>query len=396
MLVLRKSFVVGACAALLVAGASTARAETITVNSTLDRPDADLQDGVCDADLGTAGLQCTLRAAIQHANATAGTHVIVVPAGRYRLTIRGSGENAGATGDLDITGNVSVQGAGASSTVIDCAKAKDRAFDVRSSAVATISGFTITRGTAPSSESGGGIRDLGDVTVSDCVISKCRAGDDAGGFDIQSGSGTLERVWITKCRARDDGGAIDVDGGSLFLDSCTLSKCFASSEGGGIENSSVSVAMVNCTVSSNKANLNAGGISVEEAGSFFLTNCTVAFNRAKKAGGISIADEAFGANLCSVTSSIVAFNRGGNADKALVSNGGNIDSEDTCGFDHPRTNPKLSRLAANGALAPSHAIGATSPANGIADCTEGLTVDQRGAPRGNTCDAGSYEYNDAP
>jgi CSLREA domain-containing protein len=46
------------------------------VNTTGDEPDADLSDGVCDADLSTDGEQCTLRAAIQEANNRAGEDTI--------------------------------------------------------------------------------------------------------------------------------------------------------------------------------------------------------------------------------------------------------------------------------------------------------------------------------
>lgn len=42
---------------------------TYVVNRASDQPDADLDDDACDADLGAAGLQCTLRAAIQQSNA---------------------------------------------------------------------------------------------------------------------------------------------------------------------------------------------------------------------------------------------------------------------------------------------------------------------------------------
>ncbi|MDQ6622819.1 MAG: DUF5050 domain-containing protein [Verrucomicrobiota bacterium] len=49
-------------------------AETLplVVNTTGDEPDADPNDGVCDVDLNKPGKQCTLRAAIQVANATLG------------------------------------------------------------------------------------------------------------------------------------------------------------------------------------------------------------------------------------------------------------------------------------------------------------------------------------
>jgi CSLREA domain-containing protein len=67
-------------AAMLIAGtvaAGSARAATtFTVNSTADTPDASLAGAACDTDLFTGGDQCTLRAAIQQANATAGADTI--------------------------------------------------------------------------------------------------------------------------------------------------------------------------------------------------------------------------------------------------------------------------------------------------------------------------------
>lgn len=60
-------------ALLLAAGGSAFAAlpnPPFTVNSTGDQADADLGDPVCDAILGVPGRQCTLRAAIQEANAT--------------------------------------------------------------------------------------------------------------------------------------------------------------------------------------------------------------------------------------------------------------------------------------------------------------------------------------
>jgi titin len=47
-----------------------------TVNEDGDQNDANTGDGVCDVDLGTAGLQCTLRAAIEQANASNGPDLI--------------------------------------------------------------------------------------------------------------------------------------------------------------------------------------------------------------------------------------------------------------------------------------------------------------------------------
>src|SRR5512139_933240 len=84
----------------IVATAVPGEAVNFPVDSTADDVDAAPGDGLC----ATAGGACTLRAAIQEANAKAGDDTIDVPAGTYILSIAGAGENSGASGDLDISG----------------------------------------------------------------------------------------------------------------------------------------------------------------------------------------------------------------------------------------------------------------------------------------------------
>jgi hypothetical protein len=55
---------------------------------------------------------CTLRAAIQETNALPGADTINLPSGNFLLSIAGQGENAAASGDLDITDNLTIVGAG--------------------------------------------------------------------------------------------------------------------------------------------------------------------------------------------------------------------------------------------------------------------------------------------
>src|SRR5438552_177020 len=100
------------------------RATPFLVNSTDDAPDAIPGDGICAKLTGV----CTLRAAIMEANMLPGTDTVTLPAGIYRLTIPGAGEDLGATGDLDILDDLFLIGAGASSTVID-AGGLDRVID---------------------------------------------------------------------------------------------------------------------------------------------------------------------------------------------------------------------------------------------------------------------------
>src|SRR5437762_940078 len=65
----------------------------------------------------TDGVAGSLRAAIIAANANAGPDIVTVPAGTYTLTITGANEDACATGDLDITGALTITGAGAGTTI---------------------------------------------------------------------------------------------------------------------------------------------------------------------------------------------------------------------------------------------------------------------------------------
>ena len=99
---------------------------TFTVNSTSDAVAATPGDGTAL----TSGGTITLRSAIQEALADGNTKdLIKVPAGTYTLTIAGKSENAAATGDLDLKGNLTIKGAGQGSTIIN-ANGIDRAFHI--------------------------------------------------------------------------------------------------------------------------------------------------------------------------------------------------------------------------------------------------------------------------
>src|SRR5262245_30485911 len=102
------------CGVLLAAVAQPALARqpdagVLQANSIADTPDADLSawrsatsDGVC-----------TLRAAIMQANADAGPLTIELSAGVYTLTIANDDPaNDQAVRDLDITGGLTLHGAG--------------------------------------------------------------------------------------------------------------------------------------------------------------------------------------------------------------------------------------------------------------------------------------------
>src|SRR5262245_10633664 len=112
------------CLAILVFWLVTgtyAQAATFTVNSPSDANGAaPLDDGICATAYtnGVANGVCTLRAAIQEANTLSGTDQIILPAlpapNAYVLTL---------TAELVITGNLTITGGGASTTIIDGNKA---------------------------------------------------------------------------------------------------------------------------------------------------------------------------------------------------------------------------------------------------------------------------------
>ena len=101
---------------------------TFKVNTTLDTVAVNLKTGK------DATGHISLRSAIQAANAKPNSDTIILPKGTFTLTIPGANEDADATGDLDINGNVTIKGKNASSTIID-GNNLDRVFQVLSGKV---------------------------------------------------------------------------------------------------------------------------------------------------------------------------------------------------------------------------------------------------------------------
>jgi CSLREA domain-containing protein len=111
---------------------------TFAVVTTTDAVDNNIGDGAC---LSTNGA-CTLRAAIQEANAQYAAHggfyTITVPGAvsfffpprAYFLTLIGSGEDNAATGDLDIKSNLSIYSSNGRPALINAASLGDRVFQI--------------------------------------------------------------------------------------------------------------------------------------------------------------------------------------------------------------------------------------------------------------------------
>ena len=141
-------------------------AQNFVINSTIDAVDSNPGNGICDDGLGN----CPLRAAIQESNALGGAHTITLPAGIYTLTIGGVGENASATGDLDVTSNITINGATPSSSIIDV-NSIDRGFHLLSTGQLTILNITIKNGNTLR-DHGGGILNQGTLFINYCHITE--------------------------------------------------------------------------------------------------------------------------------------------------------------------------------------------------------------------------------
>jgi len=344
---------------------ATAQAQNFTVNNTSDAVDVTPGNGIC----ADASGNCTLRAAIQEANLLAGADTITLPAGLFQLALTGPGEEAAATGDLDITSDLTITGAGATSTIID-GGGLDRVLDIAPNGApvsVTINSLAIQNGTA-SGAPGGAIRvNLGTVVLNDCRLNS---------NDTDA-----------------NGGAIN-NAGNLTLNRCTLSANTASGNGGGLYNAAT-LALNNTTLSGNSATSLGGGLY--NATTATALHATFALNGATSGGGL------YNAGSATLKSTLFDANTGGNCSGIIGSNGNNLDSGTSCAFgaagDLSNINPLLGALADNGGPTATHALSAGSPAIDAADNTGCPATDQRGVVRpvdgnGDTvavCDIGAYE-----
>jgi len=240
-------------------------ATTITVTTTQDELNSDGD--------------CSLREAIQAANSDgpvdacpggSGTDVITVPAGTYFLSISGA-DDANATGDLDITADLSINGAGAASTFIDGADL-DRVFDVPDflGVIVEMTGLTIQNGSAGG---GVGIRNGhgGTLMLETSTVSGNTGTGDALGAIFNDGSATLNNSTVT-----GNMGTGVFTRGTLILNSSTVSDGI----GIGIHNQGTAT-LNNSTVGGNTAS--AGGAAIFNQGTLELNYSMVSGN---SGGGI--------------------------------------------------------------------------------------------------------------
>ena len=286
---------------------------TFVVDSTLDTVDANPGDGVAADAMG----RVTLRAAVQEANASGGADSITLPAGIYFLSRFGNAEQTATTGDLDITGDLTITGAGADLTDLD-GFGQDRVFDILAGATVTISGVKIHGGAANNAqEDGGGIRNQGMLTLQDVNLSNNTAAG-GGGAIFSFGSGSTLTISNSKLDSNSANGPLG--GGAIFNGSVTtitgsmLSNNASASNGGAISNlGNISLTLTESTVKGNNATTGKGG-GIYNSSAVAIVRSTISGNLASDGGGLanvnfSVATSA--SLLLATLSGNSASNRGG-------------------------------------------------------------------------------------
>jgi CSLREA domain-containing protein len=296
---------VAVVAAALVAGATTAHADTFTVNSTADAVDAAPGNGLC----ATASGACTLRAAVQEANAHAGPDIIMLPAGLFLLSLTGSGEDLAATGDLDVTEDLEVSGAGVEATIIDGLHS-DRIFTatnnfalrdvtLRNGAESTGGGiFSGGPGTrtlervrfeGDLASGGGGIAQLsGDLVVTDSSFAGNASGSAGGGIAlVGSGALTITNTSFVSNQtfSGNGGGLLSMTTGTVSLTNVTFSHNSPTTGGGLYANGFATLTASGCTVDGNLGVTGAGGLLAAGPGNITITDTTVTGNAGPTYGG---------------------------------------------------------------------------------------------------------------
>jgi hypothetical protein len=259
---------------------------------------------------------CLIRA-MNEANANGDENRITLAAGTFTLTTVDN-NTQGRNGLPSITGDLTITGAGAATTIIERAAGAPpfRLLHVAATGVLTLEGLTL-RGGDLADQPGGGIYIRGTLMLTDSTMSGHTASEGGGIYHREDSAGTLTitRSILSGNVAHGSGGGIfslrpltlthstvsgnvasQGSGGgicmrdTLMLTDSTLSGNVANGSGaaGGGIFSFAPVTLTNTTLSGNVASQGVGGGISQAIGTLTLTNCTLSGNTASQGGGISI------------------------------------------------------------------------------------------------------------
>jgi len=230
----------------------------------------------------TGDTNISLREAIAAANNTAATQEITIVLDTinipYTLTEFGSGEDAGVTGDLDITRDLTIQGKGQVQTVISAqASFANPGEDMRVIEV---------HGTA-------------NLHLDSLTISGGRSLDGGGGLRFNGGDSKLTNVKVDNNEVvgiaanTERGGGILVENAMLTIRGSTISNNSTELDGGGLQIGDYGdVNIINSTMNNNSAAVSGGAVFSQSA--FKSYNTTFKLNTATNGGAAWIHNDELG------------------------------------------------------------------------------------------------------
>ena len=423
-------------ASLFVAlSATPAFADSVVVEVEFDSA-----PGVGDCD--GAG-DCTLRAAIEKANADGDVDTVVVPAGTYTLT-EGS---ISVTDDLTLVG---ATGDRADVVIVGATPGGSGILEVSSERF-TLADLTMRDG---DSDLGGALYHEADIDLLevDNVAFYDNVSTDGGAIYIETFAGdrivSVTGSHFESNDGGDYGGGISAWGvadllvsGSTFIDNqadeggavliwyeeedeaaTLVNNVFRANTavyGGALLAWYIDLEIVGSEFSGNAADYG-GAVYLEEPRETVIANSTFSGNSASDEGGaiyhephddgedtllhhVTIADSTGdgvaaddGATVL-LGNTIIAGSDGSDCagDGPFVSLGGNIDGDGSCGLsedsDQPGTDPGLLALADYGGPTQTRAIAESSAAYEAGENAICLAIDQRGVERKDDCDSGAFE-----
>jgi CSLREA domain-containing protein len=286
-------------------------ATVFTVNSTGDGADGNPNDGVCNDGTGN----CTLRAAIQQANATPGADTI-------NFSVTGT---INLTGSLpNITSDMTINGPGSGLLTVRRNTGGDyRLLNVFSGVTVKVSGLTLTNGKTPDGSAGsfggrggdgGGIFNSGALTLTDVNVTANSTGAGGAGTSFAGAGGAgggiynIGTLTLTNCSVNanatgvggtgPNGAGNGGDGGGIYnLSTLTVTSCFVNGNttgssgdttgtgstggsGGGIYSQGGTLTLTNAVVSSNVTGGSSGhsGFGGHGGGLFLLTGTATLTN----------------------------------------------------------------------------------------------------------------------
>lgn len=356
---------------------------------------ANIYDGICDND-------CSIEEALE--NAAAGDTII--------FAAELSGKTIHLSSTLTITKDVTIDGSALASPITISGDTDNNGVgDIRVIYVAygvfyaTLNRLIITEGMISLDmnlhESGGGIKNDGEMTIINSIISNNSSVMEQQGAG--GGIGNYGMMTITNSTISGNsawyGGGIENDGW-LYLNNSTVSGNFAHNAGGGIEDYGNIMRIINSTISGNSSDYSGAGI--ENWSSLELYNSTISNNSAVHSGG---GIENYAGTII-YYNTIIANSTGGDCyNVPLGQYTGVIWSRNSLTEDGSCSaalsgDPRLGPLASNGGPTQTHALlpGSSAIDTGYDPYCAWQwwtnNLDQRGAtrPQGAHCDIGSYEY----